>query len=168
MFLYEVDPTGRGSPRYYLSPMPKKTALQCGLPSEAILGELVDGPDHFDADHFRQNVAFLEFLHSVIARHGNDWPLLQSAAKQQPNGSFVIHDLRSAESTESPPDEDLIGTLELKDGKAVSYRPSTDYRLFTSNGLLKLHEWLHDRLLEDLIPEAGSGHPDFRDTTLSS
>ena len=150
VYLYEIEnPTDR-STRYYLSLLPHEVGFQIGLPTEAVIGELVDGPDHFEHEHFVQNDVFVTFLHHVIAKHVYACPGLVAEGQRQRNGYVYLIDSRTPTPDGAVPPEDIIGVVEVEDGQLHSYRGSPKYQLFAQSGLISLDPWLEERLIDDL------------------
>jgi hypothetical protein len=147
-YLYEVSHTSDTEPSYLLSPIPPDQARATGLPPEGILGQLTSGPDLIDPEHFQPNPVFVQFLHWVLAKHASSCPGLLAEAERQQNGFVHIVDART-DAGDIPP-EDLIASVEVKDGQLLRYGASPSYRVLTDAGLLKLDGWLHARLLEEL------------------
>ena len=111
-----------------------------------------DGPAPRGAQNaFRQNGAFVRFLHWVIAREGPAVPAAQAAARALGSGVLRIVVGRAAQSgTGEPADEDVLGQFSVADGAIVagSYRPALKHRLLTERGMFQLGPALRERVLE--------------------
>lgn len=101
--VYTIRNRDTGQYEYYVSFVPHDFVFQRGLPSEAIMGRLIDGPDLFEPEHFRTNARFLEFLHDVIARHAANCPGLIAEAQRQKEGLVYIIDARTQTPKEEVP-----------------------------------------------------------------
>ncbi len=146
----EVQDGERGGARHLLSALTPERALEAGVPSEAILGELVDGPERLVPESFRPNPVFARFLHWVIARHAASSPGLTAEARRQRDGFVYVIDQRTPTPQGPVPPEDLLGGFEVKGGVVVRYHASPNHRLLTHNGPLRLDPWYQAKLLEEL------------------
>ena len=64
-------------PKDYVTCLSHELVFQHGLPTEAIIGVLVRPTESsvaIDPSVFAQNRAFVDFMHSVVARRGPDMP----------------------------------------------------------------------------------------------
>ncbi len=148
--VYTVRNRDTGQYEYYVSFVPHDFAFQRGLPLEAIMGKLIDGPDLFEPEHFRPNPRFLEFLHDVIARHAASCPALIVEAQRQKEGFVYIIDSRTQTPKGDVPPEDIIGAVEVENGIVSAYRGNPNYQVFTASGLLMLDSWFRSRLLDEI------------------
>ena len=148
--VYTIRNRDTGQYEYYVSFVPHDFTFQRGLPSEAIMGRLIDGPDLFEPEHFRPNVRFLEFLHDVIARHAANCPGLIAEAQRQKEGLVYIIDARTPSPMGEVPPEDIIGAVEVQNGSVSDYQGNPNYQVFTASGLLKLDSWFRSRMLEEI------------------
>lgn len=121
-----------------------------GLRSEAILGRLTAGPDRVDPAHFVPNPVFVKFLGWVIARHALGCPGLVAEVARQRDGFVYISDARVQNADGSVAKEDLIGCVEIREGKILRFIGSPNYRAFTAAGPPKIDPWLHERWVEEL------------------
>lgn len=149
-FVYEIN-SGQGQKKYYLSALPHQYGLEFGLPTEVIMGELVDGPENFIHQKFTQNEAFLKFLAWVIGKHATSCPGLVAELKNQPNGFIYILDKKTPDLMGKVPPEDIVGGVETKDGAMARFHSSPKYRVFTENGLMQLDPWFQKKLVEELV-----------------
>ena len=155
--VYEVHGDSGGEAVYYLSPLPHHMGVGKGLPSEAIMGQLLQGPEYVSPDCFAPNETFMRFLHAVIAKHAASCPGLMAEARRQNNGFVYILDLRTPTPNEAVPPEDIIGAVEVRDGQLGHFHGSPNYRICAQNGLMTLDPWLHAKLMEELL--AVVAHP---------
>lgn len=147
-----VDEQGRT--RHYLTAI--DIDFNRTLLSEAIVGELTGDEDRLDPDHFTPNLAFLKFLHWVLARHGASSPGFIAEAARQKDGYVYIIDNRTSTPDGSVPPEDIIGAFEIADGKPLRYIGSPQYAPLTGQGPPQLGPWLQARLVDEL--NVLSGH----------
>ncbi|MGD2068812.1 MAG: hypothetical protein PVI57_09100 [Gemmatimonadota bacterium] len=158
-FVYTVADARTGGHEHYVSPVPPELASRHGLPPEAILGKLTDGPDSFDVRHFRPNPRFVPFLHWVLARHAAECPGLRAAVEDRRDGQLGIVDRRTTATDGAVPPQDVIGTVEVRAGEMIRYRGNPDYRSFTRDGVMSLDPWFRSRLLEEIEALGGAaGH----------
>lgn len=145
-----------GAQHFYLSPLTPADARAIGsLPGEGIMGELliaerpaVDA--RLDPAQFRPNPVFLTFLHQVFAQHAHQAPGFAEAAHAQQHGYLSIIDARTATPKGQVPLEDILGRIEIAAGAVVRYHASESYRTLTERGLMRLHPWMHAKLIEAL------------------
>jgi hypothetical protein len=122
-----------------------------GLPVEGIAGRFES--ESMSVATFRQNPAFVEFMHQVIRTAGPKDPGLQAAAQGQREGWVYIIDLRTPEGPSGRvPPEDIIGAFEVRDGRimADSYQPNSEHGVYTEDGLVRLPPFLRRALVERL------------------
>jgi hypothetical protein len=130
------------------------------LSPEHILGSLVrpcrDGGT-LTPDNFAPNEVFVQFLHEFLARELPSRPTLHGAAKRQHQGWLRLVDQRVQDAprpkqNSEPLPEDLIGAVEVKDGKVVpdSYRRNPAHRLLSTKGLFQLEYALQERLKKEI------------------
>ncbi len=136
---------------FYVSPLPDTHGLTTGLPSEAIMGSLKDGPERIVPESFITNKLFSRYLASVIAKHANSCPGLLAEARRQQNGHVVVIDNRTATPDGRVPPEDIIGVFEVNDGKLLRFHASPNHQLLTTNGFMRLEAFMNDRLVEELL-----------------
>jgi hypothetical protein len=102
---------------------------------------------------FRQNPAFVDFMHEVIRTTGPNDPELREAAQEQRDGWVYIIDLRTPEGPGGRvPPEDIIGAFEVQDGQIVadSYQASSTHRVYTNDGMVCLPPSLRRALVKRL------------------
>ena len=112
-------------------------AFEFGLIEEAIVGECTQSLE--DDEH-------------VIARHAPQLPALRAEARRQHTGWVYVIDARTASPDGHVPPCDIIGGFEVRSGEVApgSYRPNTDHKLLTANGVFRLEPALHERLMEQI------------------
>ena len=151
VFVYDVHGDSGGETVYYLSPLPPHLGFGKGLPPEAIMGQLRQGPEDFSPAGFAPNEPFTRFLHAVIAKHAASCPGLMAEARRQHNGFVYILDLRTPTPNDAVPPEDIIGAVEVRDGQLGHFQGSPNYRIVAQNGLMTLDPWFHAKLMEELL-----------------
>ena len=145
-----------GVQHFYLSPLPPEHARAIGaLPREAIMGELlVTERPAVDAKinpaQFRPNASFIQFLNGVFAQHANAAPGFAEAAAASGSGFIQVVDARTATPKAQVPAEDIIGRIEIANGAMVQFHANESYRLLTERGFMRLHPWMHAKLIEAL------------------
>jgi hypothetical protein len=130
--------------------MPDQVQDKAGVRGEAILGRLKDPSGPVAPDNFVQNRDFVRFLQDVIARHAATCPPLAAEAARVGKGLVYVLDGRRDPAGQPSP-EDILGTALVEDGKVTAYEPARAYSVLTRNGFLHLEDWLHQRLIEELL-----------------
>ena len=162
IFVYDINAEQDGESHYYVSPLSHEHGFNLGLRSEAIMGELTEGPENITPDHFKQNTVFIQFLGWVIGKHASQCPVLVAETKRQQNGFVYILDKRTPTQDDAVPPQDIIGCVEIQDGQMLRFRGSPNYRVFTDDGFIQLDGWLRERLIEELVAlpkEQSNGNP---------
>jgi hypothetical protein len=121
------------------------------IPSKAVCGYFEN--ESTDPDHFIENAAFVQYMHSMIADKGFDLPSLKAAAKKQINGYLYIIDLRTPEGViGNVPPEDIIGAFKVENQQLVdkSYWRNGSHKILTVNGLVKLPPDMFNLVIEGL------------------
>ncbi|CAN5437002.1 hypothetical protein BH11MYX1_BH11MYX1_48750 [soil metagenome] len=145
-----------GARHFYLSPLTPEDVRTIGsLPGEGIMGELLNGERpaadaKLDPAQFRPNPVFLTFLSGVFAQYGHQAPGFAAAAQAQQSGYIYIIDARTATPRGQVPPEDILGGIEISNGAPVRYHASGSYRTLTERGVMRLHPWMHTKLIEEL------------------
>lgn len=147
--------TPEGS-KQYVTCLSQEVVFQHGLPGEAIIGVLQRqlGPgEAITPEVFARNRAFVEFLHSVIARRDPELPGLQADAKRQGDGWVYVIDQRTPTPQGAVPPEDIFGAFSVKNGQVVpgSYQASHKHLILSPRGFFDLGEELQACLLEELM-----------------
>jgi hypothetical protein len=141
-----------------LSPLsPEQVEQIRSLQGEAIVGFITG--DILSLDYFSYNKVFVNFIQKVIATKAPKDSELQATALAEREGQLHIIDNRVADNKpEEIFPEDIIGTLEIKDGQIVagSYQPNPDYLVFGNNGLMQLPGALHEALIDALLSQFDS------------
>ena len=122
-----------------------------GLPVEGIAGYFED--ESMSVEAFRQNSAFVDFMHEVIRTAGPNDSELRLAAQEQGDGWVYIIDLRTPEGPSGHvPPEDIIGAFEVQNGRIVadSYQASSKHRVYTRDGIVCLPPSLRRALVKRL------------------
>jgi hypothetical protein len=153
MYVCRVD-TPDGT-KDYLTLLSPEVAFTQGLAPEVIVGVLTRplGPEEpIIPEVFARNQVFVEFMHSVIARHGPHQPGCQAEAKRLGQGWIYIIDQRTPTPDGPVPPEDIIGAFEVKGGEVVpeSYRASPKHKILSANGFFQLEDGLQACLLREL------------------
>ncbi len=160
IFIYDVT-NEDGAQAYYASPLPYEHALANGVPPEAVMGELTNGPDKFNPESFEQNPSFLEFLAGVICKHSvNDPDLLLAETERQQDGYVYLFGKRSPTLDDRVPPEEIMGGVEIKHGLMHRFHASPNYRLLTQDGFLHLDDWLYQRLIAELVALSNAANED--------
>jgi hypothetical protein len=165
MWLFDVDRHTYPDITFYsqeklqaLSPLsPKQVEQVESLKSEAILGFIIG--ETLSPDYFSHNPVFKDFMQKCISIEAPKDAGIQAAASAQQEGCLNIIDNRVADNKlEEISPEDIIGTLEVKDGQIVagSYQPNPDYLVFGNNGLMQLPGSLHEALIDALLSQSDS------------
>jgi hypothetical protein len=148
-----VFTTGEGN---FFSVLDPAVVLARGLPSEAIVGQLLGRPEVRAAalrpDEIQVNRRFVDFLHRVVARHAPSLSDFRSAARQHRDGWLYIIDARTPTPQGKVPPQDILGAFEVQEGRLVedSYQPSPAYQVVSERGLFRLHPDLWVCLLLEL------------------
>jgi len=138
--------------------------FQHGLPAEAIIGVLLrplQSGESITPSIFARNRVFVDFMHSVIARHGPALPGLVAEAKRQGEGWVYVIDQRTPTPQGAVPPADIVGAFEIKNGQVVprSYRTSPNHMILSANGFFCLGSELQPCLLDELVALAGRANP---------
>jgi hypothetical protein len=149
--IFVYDTINDGTHRYFASPLPHEYGFATGLPPEAVMGELTNGPDTITPKSFEQNPQFLQFLAAVLGKHSVDCPGLIAETERQQTGYVYILDQRPPTPDDGVPPEDIIGAVEIERGRMLRFHASPNYRLLTKNGFMQLDDWLHERLVAELV-----------------
>jgi hypothetical protein len=139
----------------YVTLIGPEAAFSQGLAPEAIVGVLLrplNPGESITPEVFARNRAFVDFLHSVIARHGPDQPGCRAEAKRLGEGWVYIIDQRTKTPGGPVPPEDIIGAFQVKAGEVLSgsYQASPRHMLLTSDGFFRLEDGLQQCLLREL------------------
>jgi hypothetical protein len=92
-------------------------------------------------------------IHQVISKNIGFDESFRAMALYQKSGFLNINDSRVFTPFGRVADpEDILGTIALDDGVMIpgTYEPMPTHRLYTSNGLFQLNDFLYSRLLESL------------------
>jgi hypothetical protein len=141
--------------RDYVSCMPADWVAAHGLPKEAVIGMLTRPLDPRNPviapAVFARNATFVDFMHSVIARHGPRSAALLAEGRKE-NGWIYVVDRRTRTPDKQVPARDVFGAFELRDGAIVpgSYRPNNDHFVLSVDGFFQLPGELGAALLEEL------------------
>lgn len=105
-------------------------------------------------DRFQENPGFIAQVHKVLSSAVVDDPDLQALAAYSKTGYMHVADQRNPPPFgRIPIPEDIIGSVLVKDGAMVpgTYAPmDSAYRLVTPDGIMRLDEYLHRRLVEHI------------------
>lgn len=145
----------RGEVRDYVTVIPPETAFARGLPTEAIVGILLEPAGEAAGvrpDAFAENPAFRALLDDVVGRHAPDLPEIEAEARRLGSGYVYVIDGRTPDPGAQAPAEDVVGAFQVKGGAIVRepYLPNPKYRLLTEHGFFSLSDTLHRRLLEEI------------------
>lgn len=145
----------RGEARDYATVLPPETAFATGLPTEAIVGILLELAAEGKApspDAFAENPGFRALLDEVIGRHAPDEPAIRDEAARLGSGYVYVIDGRTPDPRGRVPAEDVVGAFQVRDGGVVRepYLPNPRHRLLGENGFFSLSDTLRRRLLEEI------------------
>lgn len=134
----------------YLSAVPKKSASTIGWGPLNASKDL----DLTPVSNFKVNGDFVEVLNETLRLHAHEDPILQAMAATQDNGHIHVADEKNPPPYgRIPYPEDIIGTIRIEHGKLIqgSFTPMKEaYRIVSANGLVRLSEYLEDRLVRRL------------------
>ena len=151
VFIYHVCDQQDDQCHYYVSPLSHEYGGVSGLPPEAIMGELTEGPERITPECFRPNSVFVKFLQWVIAKHAPRCPDLVAEAKRIQDGYVYIIDGRTQTPEGEVPVEDIIGAVKVEGGQLIGFQGAPGYRILTEDGFVQLDGWTHERLVEELV-----------------
>jgi hypothetical protein len=139
--------------RHYVTISPLDT--QRDIAPAKIIGMLkqpIQRDESITPDNFARNGVFVDFLHSIIARHGPTVPGLVRAAKQQEEGWVYIIDGRTPTPQEDVPQEDIIGSFQVINGEisSASYKRNTEHRILSDRGFFRIDALLIQQLINEL------------------
>lgn len=153
----------KGNQHTLISMLTKKDVLRMGLPTQAVLGEMIDNQDQAAIpEYFVQNKKFVEFLHDFIRQYAPNDPGFKKMAKRKKRGYIYVVDQRCNEKNiDDISVEDLLGFFKIEDGKIVrdSYERFRSHRIMTEKGFFRLSKTMEARLLKELrnLPPVKSG-----------
>lgn len=149
-YIYTLTENGKG--RRLASPLPEEVVIKQGLVSEALAGEFKGAEQSTSPEDFETNPVFVKFLQWSIAKHIRDCPEFIEEAKQRGNGSLLVVDVRALPITgkDTVKDEDLIGVVQVKDGKAETFSGFARYQPYTSKGFTQLVPSLQQKYMQEL------------------
>lgn len=136
-----------------MSLVPPEEAAAGGLPNETICGYWEESGAG-GAPTFRENPAFVELLHRVIATAALADPSMREAAKRQGEGFLYVIDLRTPDGPQGDvPGVDVVGAFALNRGvlMAGSYQANPDHRLVTSDGAFVLPPGLNQAVVDEVV-----------------
>jgi hypothetical protein len=146
--------------RCYLTPLSLELIARIGAcPGAAIVGEALNAaeaimsksPGRMRPEEFVPNPAFAHFLHAVLARRAPNCPGVRREAQRQRHGYVYILDARTPDPQGDVPGADVIGAVELQDGRPGKYIGSPNYEPYGHHGLMQLESWLEARFMEELL-----------------
>jgi hypothetical protein len=140
-------------PTYVFTLLPPGLTMAQGLAPHAIVGGLIrplEPGEQVTPAVFARNFYFVEFLHEFLGATAPQDPCCQAEAKRLGKGWIYIIDQRTPTPGGDVPPEDILGAIEVVDGKIVqgTYRRSEYHRIFTDHGFFNLGPWLEARLVE--------------------
>lgn len=148
-YVYQVNTGGRNG--RYMSILPMDVVKEKGLIAEAIVGELTADTQDVLPQDFKANPAFIRFLQWSISRHVSTNEAILDEAKRVKTGNIIVPDFRKPEENGSIAPEDIIGLVQVDDGKIMHFHCSPDYIAFTNKGFMKLDLFFKDRHETDLM-----------------
>ena len=146
----------RGEMRDHATVFAPETVFATGLPTEAIVGILLEPAVEGRApspEAFAENPAFRTLLDEVIGRHAPDDPAIEEEARWLGSGYVYVIDGRTPDPGGRVPPEDVVGAFQVREGVVVRepYLPNPRHRLLGENGFFRLSDTLHQRLLEEIV-----------------
>jgi hypothetical protein len=159
MIVCSVD-TPEG-PKDYVPCLPLEHVFQHGLAPEAIVGVLLrplESDESITPGVFARNKVFVEFMHSVIARHAPLLPGLIAEAERLFEGCVCVIDQRTPTPNDGVPPEDIVGVFEVKNGRVVpgSYQACPKHMVLSERGFFQLDADLQRCLMDDLATLSGT------------
>jgi hypothetical protein len=137
--------------RNILSPLgPQDVNEAGGLCDEAIIGEVIVPEKGLNPENFIPNPAFIRFLHKVLAIHAPKCPGLIEAAKEGGTGTLLVLDKRSTKPPTEREPKDILGWVEIQDGRLVRYTINPRHQIVTDHGFTVMDPWYQERLIEEL------------------
>lgn len=138
--------------------LPPAVITKTGLAPHAIMGGLtrpLAPGEQVSPDVFARNFFFVEFLHEFLAATAPRDPSCRDEAKRIGNGWVYIIDQRTPTPAADVPTEDVIGAMQVADGRIVprTYRRNQHHRILSERGFFRLSPWLHARLLDAMTRE---------------
>lgn len=147
-YIYTLTDAGQG--RRFASPLAQEIVNSNGMPSEAVAGEFKGEANSSAPEDFEVNPVFVKFLQWAIAKHIRDCPEFIDEAQKRGDGSLLVVDVRALPVTDKVDDEDLIGVIQVKGGKADKFSGFTKYQPYTAKGFTQLVPSLHEKYLQEL------------------
>lgn len=147
-YIYTLTDAGKG--RRFASPLPEEIVMSKGMPSEALAGEFIGGKQDTSPEDFETNPVFVKFLQWSVAKHIRDCPEFVEEAKKRGDGSLLVVDVRALPVTGEVEDEDLIGVVQVKGGKAEKFSGFARYQPYTTKGFTQLVPSLQEKYIEEL------------------
>lgn len=142
--------TPDGRPRQLLSVLSPDDLQGRPLPEPAIIGHFLGPADALTPDTFVTNPLFEAFVQWVVAMHAATMPELLEKAAGLGDGYVAVVDQRSAGGHFSVPEEDVLGSFEVRGGKVAGYRINARHQTLTKDGLVELEGPLLAALLREL------------------
>src|SRR5262249_616738 len=119
--VYTCQVKGPEGMKDYVTLTPPEAMYSRGLSPEEIVGGLLrplaDQP--IAPEFFARNRIFVDFMHSVIAKHGPSAPDCIAEAKRLGDGYVFVIDQRTPTPGGDVPPEDLVGAFQVAGGKVV-------------------------------------------------
>lgn len=122
------------------------------IPNKLRVGFLSINPVDGRINNFKANDEFQELLHSIIKNSLKNNLELQDAACRHKNGSIMILEKRNRENSENLSSEDLIGTVEIKNGEIVeyTYQRNSEHRLLSKNGFFRPEDYFLEKIKNEI------------------
>lgn len=148
-YIYQVNANGKDC--RYASVLPMNIVKEKGLVAEAIAGEVVASDESDLSAGFKPNPAFIRFLQWSIAQHVNECDAIIEEAKRVGSGNVMVPDFRKPDEDGSIAAEDVIGLVEVIDGKITKFHGSPDYTPFSNKGFMILDPFFKAHYDADLL-----------------
>jgi hypothetical protein len=139
----------------YVTLMPPELTFKVGLIPEAIVGVLtrpLDPDEPITPEVFARNRVFVDFMHEVLGREAPKQAACQAEAQRIGNGWVYLIDQRTPTPEGHVPPHDIIGAIEVKDGRIVngSYSRSERHVVLSPDGFFRLSPDLHECLIREI------------------
>lgn len=140
VFRYRLD--FGGGERDVVSLLDYDWVFRHGLPPEAVMAVVRDGadPNSLTPADVHENGPFLRLLSRVIFETIDQCGDIRRQAQDQGSGYLYLLDERTPDPGGRVPPEDIVGAIEVSDGKPVpgSYQHNPRHRLLTPAGWFRM------------------------------
>ena len=88
--IFFYDTVDDGAHRYVVSPLPHRYGCVAGLPPEAVMGDLTNGPNHITPKSFQRDPQFLQFLGTALGKHAMTYQAWWQKPRGNRTGTSVV------------------------------------------------------------------------------